>query len=152
MRAIRSPFVLVALLSLAAASLVGCGDGGPLGGGGVAGKYELDKPATAPAMEKMLKEQGAPPEVIKTMVDSMRIDLTLKGDKTWEAAYYSKVMDRENKGSATGTWSQDGDKVTMVTKTEDGKPSTDEDPQIVEAKGGRLTMDKDGVKVVLKKR
>jgi hypothetical protein len=76
----------------------------------------------------------------------MVINLSLKGNKTFSMTAVAAPPDGKSH-TMTGTWSQTGNKVTMVAKTEDGKPATGKDKNqtlTVAPNGKSLTLDMPG--------
>ena len=157
MRGTRTTFVLVALASLAAASLVGaslvgCGDGAGPSGGDIAGTYTLDVDATADAMAKThpnatADTAKAAKEMTRNLFKRLEMSITVKGDKTWEGTFKGGTLN----GTRKGTWFQDGDKATLVTKEKDGKPADDPDRKMT-VSDGTLTIEEGNVRVLLKRR
>ena len=151
---------------VAALFFVGCGDSDS-GGGGVgvltgsspAGTWKIDRTASEPMINKMMSENpqiaqakemiaGLPEaqrveaqkmmdERMKTeldnmwsMFDKMRVTLSKDGK-------FSAVMPDEEKPK-TGTWSIDGEDVTITPDKEEGEEEDDDDIPIVKFKDGKL--------------
>jgi len=119
-RSLRSVALLAAALCVAA--LPGCGDSMA----DVAGVYELDKQAIKSAVEAEIEASkdsddpmaGMGAAMVARMVDAMVMELTLNADGT-------ASMDMEMMGdstTATGTWSLDGNAITISLAEEGEEP------------------------------
>ena len=137
----RSLLRILPLLALIAIALPACGGddkaggggGLPGAGGGVEGTWVMDTAQFASDFEKAMREQAAsadsevPAEMLDAMIQgqvermrSARMTLTIASGGTWSGEFSG--MDREEPGSASGTWTQEGDTLTIVTTHEDGEP------------------------------
>ena len=141
---------LVLTLALLAIAVAGCG--GDSAGSGIAGTYTLDTDDFTATMEKMMLEQMGPmldqlpPEKLEEMKAEMRAnmgnataELVVKDDGTYTM---TAVMQSET-NIDEGTWKQEGDVITFLQKTENGKPKEDAKPITVTQKDGNLSFKPD---------
>ena len=141
--------VLVLTLAIVAVSLAGCGDDA---GGDVVGTYSMDAGDFLVKMEEMMLEQMGPmlaqmpPEEVAKMKEQMlagtkdaKVDLEVKADGTFKVT----ANMQGDPDITTGTWTQDGDIITFVETTKNGKPM--EDGEIIKAtlKDGDLMLKPD---------
>ncbi len=150
---------------------VGCGDKG--GGGGSydpkspVGTWSLDTQPIADAMKpmvegmkKMVEAMPAGPEKEKQLKDveekmgalaKMKMELTLNKDGT---ASFDADMPGEKHETGTGTWTQDGEKVTIVQKMKNGKPAEGKnaEPKTLTFKDNKLTATEGGVTMGFKRK
>lgn len=89
------------------------------GGASAAGVYELDKEALQKTMAAEMPA-GAPAEMVKGMLDGMKMSVELKADGTAVATV--NMMGKDDGG--TGTWKLAGDTLSMTMKGRDGKEDT----------------------------
>lgn len=89
------------------------------GAASAAGVYELDKDALQKAMAADMPA-GTPAEMVKGMLDSMKMSIELKADGTAVATV--NMMGKDDGG--TGTWKLTGDTISMTMKGKDGKEDT----------------------------
>jgi hypothetical protein len=87
------------------------------------GKVEMDL-SSLPKAQNAQQQQMM--DKMMAQVKKMVINLTLKGNKTFTMSAVAAPPDGKTH-TMTGSWSQKGNKITMVGKTEDGKPATDKD-------------------------
>lgn len=134
---------LVLSLALCAIAVAGCG--GDSGGGDLVGSYTLDVPSFVSTMEAQAKAQAGemfdqmPAEIRDQMFAKFKettVDLEVKDDGTYQV---TAVFPGEDPDVTTGTWSVEGDAVTFIQKTENGKPVEGVDPIVVKRKDGALT-------------
>ena len=141
---------LVLTLALVAIAVAGCG--GDSAGSGVAGTYTLDADDFMATMEKMMLEQMGPmlaqlpPEQLEKMKKEMKenagnakADLVVSDDGTYTM---TAVMQGETDINA-GTWKKEGDLITFLQTTENGKPKEDAKPITVTQKDGALSFKPD---------
>lgn len=116
---------MILVLALSAMMLVGCG-------GGVAGTYKMTK------AEKDGKELDLD-SLATLMGQDFEVSITLQDDGKVEMS--SKVGDEESK--QTGTWTEDGDKITIKDESGSNETLTVDD--------GKLYMETNGMKLILEK-
>ncbi|MDJ0975838.1 MAG: lipocalin family protein [Planctomycetota bacterium] len=154
------PFIALALV--AALLFPACGDkaggGGGGGGGSIEGTWQLDTSALKDfMMEQMDKEfEGKSDQekaMMKAMIEPMlaafekaEMTVEIKGDGTWTG----KSKFPEGPGGelkleeSNGTWTLDGDKLTVVSTHEDGKEKAEADTLTGTWNGDEITVkDKD---------
>lgn len=95
--------------------LVGaCSKGGP------EGTYSIDKSAMKKAFEtevaKMPKAQKAMASMFKGMIDSMKVDLTLKKDGKMTIKSEMSFGGKTKKDTEEGTWKVEGKNITLSGK------------------------------------
>ncbi len=133
--------LLLTLGLITSLTLAACGGDS----GGVAGTYEIDKTALEKMAIEGAKEKAKVDELpeaalamIKQGLKDMKATLVIKSDGTWAG---SAAMPGKPKEEGSGTWTMDGDKLTMVTTMKDGKPATEEEEDDVATyKDGALLM------------
>jgi hypothetical protein len=115
-----------------------------------AGTYVLD----ADAVKKRLLDDAGSPEERKTveqitdlMVSKMRFELTLAGDGRFTA---SSGMGEA--ASASGTYTISGQKLTLVTTEDQGKPKEPPGEQTGTIADGVITLTANGRELTLRKR
>lgn len=114
----------LALCLTLGALAVACGDSG-----GLAGTYTFDADATKPAAEAFLKKQGLEGESLEKVLTSVlesKFEITIKDDGSWTGVFTkSQPSGSAKEETAKGTWTRDGDTLTINTTEEAGKPSKD---------------------------
>lgn len=78
-------------------------------------------------------EEAKMRQTMQGLFSSFKIDLTLKADRTFKL----KIKAGEKNELIEGVWTLKGDKLTMTSKMENGKPPEKEEPQV-------FTVAKDG--------
>jgi hypothetical protein len=86
-------------------------------------------PAKTPEQKQMMDK-------VMAQIKKMVINLNMKSDKTFTMTAIGAPPDGKNH-TMTGTWSQKGDTVNFVNKTEDGKPATGNDKTMVGTVSGK---------------
>lgn len=165
---------IVRLVGLAAAaSAVGCGDKG--GGGGAepidpkspVGAWVMDAQSIVDAMKPMMDAVKKAAETMedaeertKTLkeledqaaaVANVKAELTFKGDGT---ATFEGDAPGQAHESGTGTWTQQGETVTVVQKMKNGKPAegTSAEPQSYTFKDGKFFKTQVGMTMTFKRK
>ncbi len=124
---------------------------------GVAGTYELDASGMKASMDKLMQEQLAKlpedqREAAKSMMGGMMPDFSkVKGTMTLNAdgtATSVGTFDGKTEEKGTGTWKQEGQKVTVSMK-KDGEATAE--PMAMDIRGNDLvaTQEQQGVKMEL---
>jgi hypothetical protein len=101
------------------------------------GKLQLD---TSQMPKAKTAEQQKMIDKALAQVRALTLKLNLKADKTFTVSV-PPIMGQPTH-TASGTWTQKGRTVTMITLKEDGKPPKDKKPQ-------SMTIDPSGKKMVL---
>ena len=120
---------------------------------GVPGNYVLDKDSLAKSMDEMVAKQmemvpeeqrAASMEMAKTQMkstlDAMFMKATFKGDGT---VSIQANMGMGGEQSAQGTWSLEGDKLTM-TKTHENGEEVEADTMVATYSDGKIIMQGEG--------
>lgn len=139
---------LVLALAVLALSLGGCGD--DAGGSGIVGSYSMDGADFLGKMQDMMLEQMGPmleqmpPEQVAKMKEEMtaemkdsKVDLEIKADGTFEV--HAK-MQSDQTDVIKGTWTQEGDVITMVETEKNGEPKEDGETIKATLKDGDLML------------
>lgn len=124
------------------------------GGSSVAGKYSLDTSAMKAEMQKSMgadadkmpaDEKKQMEEMMAKMLESMKCDMTLGADGTFDVAMDMPMV---GKSSIVGTYKVEGDKITMTGK-EQGKDKEETKTGTVSGNTITMTEDDDGKKMTL---
>lgn len=109
-----------------------------------AGAYELDKAAMKDAMMAQMPEEAkAQPnaaDMVAKMIDGMNVSMDLAADGTVQLAMKMVMFGQEQASTAKGTWSLEGDKLTMTTTNESGQEET----KVARYENGRVLVDEEG--------
>lgn len=130
---------LVTLLLLLLVSLTGCG-----GPSGPSGTYSIDKDALAKMADALVKggegeakDASAAPmaAMMAEAFKAMDASLTFNTDGTFSGS--SKMMGNES--TMKGTWKLEGEKLSMTSTEEDGKPANE--TKVATFKDGVITVE-----------
>lgn len=109
-----------------------------------AGAYVIDKVAMKEAMMAQMPEEAkAKPEavaMVTQMIDGMDVSMDLGADGTIELAMKMVMFGQEQASTAKGTWSLEGDKLTMTTTNETGQEET----KVARYENGRVLVEEEG--------
>lgn len=93
-----------------------------------AGAYVLDKAAMKEsmlaAMPEAAKSQPQATKMLDEMVDGMNVSMDLGVDGSIALTMAMSMLGQVQKSSAKGTWTLEGDKLTMVTTNDRGQQET----------------------------
>lgn len=105
--------------------LAACGGVGEAEARSPIGSYVLDKAALKERLLATLsEEQKSQPQFVEEVaasVDGTDVTIDLKADGTMASTYAMNRNDQTFSSSASGEWSMDGDKVTMVITDDQGR-------------------------------
>lgn len=126
------------------AGLVGCSKGDPTN---PVGTWNLDTSALLEEMKKNPNYKADDPmtKQMEEALKKMKVTMVVNADNSFTGT----AEGMGNKSTAKGTWKLEGDKLTMTTTEEDGKPKSE--TEVLTFKDGLITMEKEGMKMTMRR-
>ncbi len=139
------------VLSISIVSLAGlvAACGGKAGASGLVGTWVIDKAQTKQEAAKQAKPDEDP-KVAAGMIDAMTVEATFEAGGTWNATMTMPAPLGASK--ADGTWTLDGQNLTMALVHKDGKDAPDPTPDKGTFDGDRIRMDMGGGTIMVLQR